>query len=449
MKWLVFGLALAGSVLFGLWLRRNQRHVPAVWSLAAFLPFVLTFDNSNIALVSWPWFPGYTYGLEVTFLDLVIISLRVALPPGRRHPPLRVVRAAYLIAVAVSMAQANFPMAAFFGVWQLLRMYLVFSVVARAAQDPRVAISVLKGLAGGVLLTSALAFVQRYLLGYHEVLGLFAHQNIIGLVCYFAIMPTFALLLMGRTSWLFVATPLAGALAVVLSLSRGSLLILVGGLGLTFLLSMRHLTWRKLMVGFGTFVVASAIFVKAYDQLEVRFSERTYGAFAAGEGLDERARLEVASRWMLEEHPFGVGANHHTWALHSGGYAERAKITARGSATGEIKVHNFFWLTATETGHLGLAAFLALALALLAMSFRGSWAAGAGARGQILLGLGVAMLLFLLHGLLEWIQILMNPQYVFWFSAGLAAGLTRGAPPPGRVPALAVRADRRVVRSTS
>jgi hypothetical protein len=426
MKWLVVATAVAAAYLLGTWLRQHPRRALTAWSVLGVLPFVQPgFPALKVGLAARPLFPGYTHGLEVTLLDVLALSLFLSLPPARRPAPLFFLRVSFLIVVAASVAQAAHPGAAVFVVWQFVRMYFLFGVVARASSDPRVPAAVLRGLTVGVLVTCALGLAQRYLLGYHEVHATFGHQNGVGLASNFGVMPAFALLLGGRANRLSTGAPAAGAVAVILSLSRGSLLMLIVGTSVVFLASLRHFSWRKLGVGLVAFLVGGLLLAKALDQLEARFTGRSYGTFGGGAVLDERARLELASAIMLREHPLGVGPNHHTWALHAGGYLQRAGILARGEATDNIKVHNLYWLVATEMGYPGIVGYLTMVLGILGVTLRGAWVARESRRGDVLLGLGVAMLLFHVHGLLEWIQLSMTMQYVFWLSAGIAVGLTR------------------------
>ena len=45
-------------------------------------------------------------------------------------------------------------------------------------------------------------------------------------------------------------------------------------------------------------------------------------------------------------------------------------------------------------------------------------------RGDLLIGLGVALLTVYLHGLFEWIFVLLETQYMFAINLGLIAGLS-------------------------
>jgi O-antigen ligase len=438
MKWVVFAAALLVIAPFNSWLRRNPHHVPAIWSLAGLLVFIQGMAYfTKIGLVSWPSLPLTTHGLEVTVLDLVLAALWLAQPRGGRATPLTVARLVYVVAIVASMAQAQHPMAVLFVAWQMLRMYFAFSVVVHACRDPRVPGALLRGMSAGVLFTCALSLSQRYLAGFHETTGPFEHQNLVAMMCNFAVLPTFSLFLVRRTHLLTMLTPLAGIIAVVLSLSRGGLAVAVLGLGAVLVFSLRQFTDRKLAIALSGLLIVAAVLVKAADQLEIRFMQRSYGTFAATGDQDERARLELASQLMLRDHPLGVGANHFTIALHTGGYFERVGLMPHWSAMGsrvtdEVKVHNLYWMIATELGALGLLAYLFLALAVLTAVFAKAWRARRHWRGDVIFAIGVALFLFMAQGLVEWVQLRSVAQYGFWMMAGLALGL--GVAEPRRVP---------------
>jgi O-antigen ligase len=422
MKWLVFVPALLAAIVLGLWLRKRDRWTPLFWTVVGFLPFVQpAVGPFKLALIGLPEFPGYTHGIEVTLLDLMVLALYIAAPRNRNPLPLRFTRFLYFGAITLSVAQADHTFAAAFVVWQLLRMNFLFGVVVRAAQDSRIPGAILRGMALGVVATGVLGVVQRYFLGYHEVPGFFSHQNLIGLTCYFAIMPAFALLLAQPVTLLTAATVAAGGVAVILSLSRGGLILTGFGLALIMAFSMlRRYSHRKLAVALITLLGAGVLLAKSFEQIQVRFATRSYGAF---EGEDERARLETAASLMLDEHPFGVGANHFTTVLLHQGYFERARLFRHaGSVT--IVVHNVYWLTAVEAGYLGLVSFGMLLAAAAFLAFRNGLRNRGDIRGDVLFALGVAILLFAFHGLLEWIHVIRDLQYVFWLALGIVGGLS-------------------------
>jgi O-antigen ligase len=120
----------------------------------------------------------------------------------------------------------------------------------------------------------------------------------------------------------------------------------------------------------------------------------------------------------------GVGANNYVIAANVGGYNEKAGV-APVNGSEAAHVHNIYWLVAAETGYLGLVTFVFVLLCPLTVALRCAWRYRGDARGDLLLGLGVAMLLVYLHSFVEWNFIGFEPQYIFALQAGLVAGLAQ------------------------
>ena len=424
MKWLAFGTALAGVYPLAIWLRRDPRAERWAWTTLGMLLFIQPGLNFlKIGIISWPWFPGWTHGFEVTLIDLLAVSLRLAQPTGLPRAPWRLGRTIFFLTVLASAWQAHFFLAAIFGLWLFLRVLFLFTVVARNSTRVAIGHSLLLGMKWGVVVTFAIAVLQRYVLGYHEAYGTFGHQNGIGLMCNLVIMPTFALALRRGGSRLDLAVPLLGAVALILSLSRAGILLLLAGLALVFAFSLRRPTRRQWLIMAAGGVAAVTLFLRAGDQIYVRFTERSYGTFDAAV-VDERALLEHAAQLMLRDHPLGVGANHFTHALHAQGYFAKVGLLARGAATDLIKVHNVYRLVGSELGYPGLLAFSLLLGTIIAVAFRHALGLRGSARGDLAFGAAVGMLVFAVQGLVEWIQITATMQYAFWTMAGVTAGVS-------------------------
>src|SRR5258708_24919325 len=104
---------------------------------------------------------------------------------------------------------------------------------------------------------------------------------------------------------------------------------------------------------------------------------------------------------MVGDHPMGVGANHYVIVANTEGYSDRAGVIPTSGSRG-ANVHNVYWLVLAETGYVGIAAFLLLLAQPLFMAFRTAWSHRRDWRGDVLLGLGVALLAVYVHSLLEW-----------------------------------------------
>jgi hypothetical protein len=186
------------------------------------------------------------------------------------------------------------------------------------------------------------------------------------------------------------------------------------------------------------------------------------------EGSDNsRAGLERAASIMLADHPLGVGANNFVVAANTEGYYPRAGVVWGDFAS---DVHNLYWLTVAEDGYFGLVACVIFLLAPLSVALRcgvrhrpfpasgssresfarvgvkavddprrgkmalenrveagpverASSTMPSDIQGDLLIGLGVALLLVYLQNFYEWIFLTYRVQYVFVMDVGLIAGL--------------------------
>jgi hypothetical protein len=403
-----------------LYLRSNPDRRIRVFALAAYLPFVLSIMHLYMAVIDWRWV-GYVKGGEISLLDFISFSIYLSLPRPERKLPFRWSMAIYIAVTALSAFQAMFPVAALFYPVQLCRVFFVYATVYRGVcADPRVPEAVLKGLAAGLFLELAFAVWQRA----HGILqtpGTFSSQNLLGMISHFVIFPFFAALLGGRRGRLAPAVVAAGLVIAVLTASRGTILLDCIGLAIVFVVSARgQWTPRKAKVLWAG-VAAMAVFALfAASSLQQRFSGGTGLGLSEEDG--ERLRVKEAAAQMLADHPMGIGANHFTMVANVGGYFTRVgELWGAGRAS---NVHNVYWLVAAETGYIGLIAFVAFLLPPLIAAFRCGVRHLGDSRGDLLLGLGCALLIVYIHSFEEWIFVAFESQYLLAMVMGLVAGLT-------------------------
>jgi O-antigen ligase len=422
-KWVGLIAVLAAILPVSVWLRRNPSHTPKAWMLMGFLPFGLIPFHLFVAPISWAGWEGYVQGVEVSVLDTLAVTLYLTLPGARNPIPFRLSMALYFMAVLLSVFQAGAPVGALFYLWQLARMFLIYAVVTRGVfADPRVAPALMTGLAAGLFMEGGIVVWQRFGLGLLQTPGTFFSQNILGLVSHLVVFPFFALLLAGTRGWLPAGVAVAGVLVEVLTTSRATVGLAGFGYATVFVLSaLRQWTSRKLLVlSVGAVAVAALtpLALSAFERrLQVLDSE-TY------QNYDEREAFKAAAAMILADHPMGVGANNYVIAANIGGYNQRAGV-APVNGSEAAHVHNIYWLVAAETGYLGLVTFVFLLLCPLTVALRCGWRYRGDKRGDLLLGIGVAMLLVYLHSFFEWNFIGFEPQYVFALQMGLVAGLAQ------------------------
>ena len=373
-------------------------------------------DYFDLNPISYETYRGVDRGLEITIIDLLVWSLGLALPRSRYPVPYRASMALYLVPALLSVALAPLPLLGAFSVWKLLRTYLLIAVLARAFQDATVPPLLLRGLAAGLVYQAGYALFLRYVEGHHQVAGTFSHQNTLGMAVNLVVPVMFALVLRDRNRVAAVGV-LAGAVCVVLTLSRGALTMLALGLLLVYVASLfRGASPRKLWVAVAGAGAALLLGLKSFDTILSRFLYAPTASAAAREQFNEAASL------MLADHPFGVGLNMYSHMLENAGYAEQVGIT--GISTSSV-VHNIYWLTLAETGYLGLIGYLALAAVPVVLAVRGVRRAGDDVRGDVLLGLLVGLVIFHTQGLLEWAARQTVLLYLFGMMAALSVALWR------------------------
>lgn len=421
MKWVVVAVALAAAFPLAEWLRRNPQQHPKVWMLMGALPFLIAFTpHLDIAPISWPAWPGYAKGIEFSLLDLLALAMFISLPRTSHPLPFRLSMSFYFFAVLLSVFQAPVPMAAAFYVWQLARVFLVYAVIARASTDERVVMALLKGLTIGLCFQACLVIWQRFGLGVLQASGSFAHQNFLGLVSHFVVLPVFALLLAGRWKWWTVAAPIAGLIVAVLTASRAAIGLTGAGLMLVFVLSAaRKWTPAKAKIAMFGAIAAMVLVPLAISSLERRFEFQPLS-----DQYDERAAFERAASMIVADHPLGIGSNNYVPFANLGGYMERAGVVWGGRSR-STSVHNIYWLAAAETGYLGLLALVLLLWRIGATAITTGWRNRNDSRGDLLLGLGASVLIVSVHSYFEWIFFHALSQYLLGMTAGLVAGIAQ------------------------
>lgn len=388
--------------------------------LMGFLPFALTPYHLYMAVISWKDWPGYVKGAEFSVLDALTLAIYFSLPSTRHPLPFKLSMALYFLAVLFSGLQSAVPMTTLFACWQLARMFLVYTVVARASStDPRVVPALLKGLAASLFLEMGYAMSERFAYGVLQTGGTVGGQNLLGLSSHLIVIPLFALLLADGQGWLPVAVVLAGIVIELLTVSRAT----IGLAGFAFvtvfaLSALRRWTPRKrtmLAAGMASLALIAPLAVMS---LETRFAKEQTTSY------DERAAFMKAGEMMLFDHPLGVGANNYVVVANIQGYNKRAGVADRFQSDA-TNVHNVYLLIAAETGYIGLITFLFFLLSPLTVAFRYSWRARKDPKADLLLGLGVALLTVYIHSLFEWIFVTFQVQYLFALELGMIAGLAQ------------------------
>ncbi len=389
------------------------------------LPFLWgIFPKREIAIMGIPEWPGFTQGFDVSLLDLLIVVLFLSAPRTKQVSLLfKFSFFIYIGAVFISGFQAANPTATWYYVWQLLRIFMTFAVVARACADPRLTTALLKGLAFGLCFEAAIVGWQRFVTHYIQAPGTFEQQNMLGLAVHFAIFPFFALLLAGERKWPPVAVPILGIMIDIFTASRAALGLAGAGFALLFLLSaIRKWTSTKARVLMATVLVLAVLSPVAFRQFDLRMD--VFGAAEDG----GRAELNNAAAAILSDHPMGVGANNFVVFANVQGYYERAGVSEKNRITFP---HNIYWTTLAETGYIGFVALMIFLGRPLFFALRCGWRNRQDQRGDALLGLAASLLVVYVHSYFEWIFLKDQIQYLFAINIGLIAGVATQMKPLG------------------
>jgi hypothetical protein len=384
---------------------------------AGFMPFVMANLHLYCAMDSWADWPGFVKGAEFSVLDALAIAVYFSLPKARSSLPFRFSMGLYFFASLISTIQAEVPVAALFYSWQLARMFLLYAVISRACADSRVALALLTGMAGALIIQAAVAIWQRFGLGILQASGTLGHQNTLGLMSHFVVFPFFALLLAGQRGWLPLAALLAGIVIEILTASRATVgLACIGYMAVFGLSAARRWTSRKAAA-----LLIAGVTVAVFLPFVLSSIERR-GEAELQSSNGERVALETAASAMLADHPLGVGANEYVVAANVGGYYQRAGVAWTNY---DAIVHNVYWLVASETGYFGLIAFVLFLFRPFWVAILCGWRRREDLRGDLLIGLGIALLLVYLHSGFEWIFLTFEPQYLLAMELGMVAGVAQ------------------------
>ncbi len=189
MKYVLLAIAILSIWPISLALRAQPVVRPFFWGFIGLLPFISTSLRTQVAFISWgDHWQGHSYGLEIALFDILMLSAYLSIPNGRSsfsHFPFII----YIVAVAISLLGAQYPVAASFYLAEVIRFYFAVFVISRAAVDRNVIFSILNGLALGLLIQALFVTHQRFLQNVVQPSGTFTHQNVLGMSAHFVIYP--------------------------------------------------------------------------------------------------------------------------------------------------------------------------------------------------------------------------------------------------------------------
>lgn len=460
MRFVALAVIIFAVPVFMTLFRQNARYRRYMYFALGFMPFLIAGWNLDAAIISWGAWPGQTKGMIISLLDALALAIILASRAKPFSYPFVGVILAYLLSAAVSIIFASNPQAAFFYVWQLGTMMLVFMAVATVCRSEMAPRLIIAGLVCGIALQAGVATSQK-LSGVVQASGTLGHQNLLGMVTHFVLYPALALLLASNKSKL----PLLGVISALVVVAFGASRATIGfaGIGVVLLIGLsmiRKPSARKTRAAIAGLVVLAIATPVAWASLEQRF------AVSSTEGSsEEREAFERAASMILADNPMGIGANQYVVVANTRGYSEEAGVIWNYSSR-SAKVHNAYLLVAAETGYLGLVCFMLFLFLPIYAALRFAWQNRGDPRGELALGIGVTMFIVSLHCLYEWVLVTSSVQYMIAINLGILAGLmlqrkaekraamlerkqARETERPAKIPAMARRGRRLRPRQAS
>jgi O-antigen ligase len=397
--------------------------------------FPITLSSAAVTCALMPWYtirwhdgPFPTTLLEtgilLTIAAFAIESWRQRLMPGWRSP-LTPAALLFIVAGAISVLVAPDHRAAL-GLYRayILEPIAFFYVVSAVVRDWRDARIILLGLAiSGMAVSVPNIYVVLQAIRHHSLnlagappVAIYQTPNAVALFLVPLIAVASAMVVYApdvRDRWVSALFLVLALPAALLTFSRGGYVAL---LVLGALLALSHPSRKWL-------VPALVVVAVAFSRIPAVASRigHQLNPTDPNNSLDQRIRLWKATLRMLQDHPlFGTGLSGFSRTIN--GYRNVSGYTDQ-----LIYPHNIllnFW---TETGLLGLAAFVWILVQAVRLAWRG-WRVGSAVWRPLQLGVLLALVGIVIHGLVDVPYWKNDLSLEFWVLLGLSwVGYQRGA----------------------
>ena len=362
MKYLIFIIAATGVPPLAFLLYVNRRWMRyAVWGM---ISAMCLYVGTSINFYSNEFYRGSSRGMEVSVIHLLAFAVILALLFGRWlkgwFPEWGFrLYAVYFLLCLPSLAAAADGLIAWFEVWKMIMLYMVYLAVYSYLNATGNVRAVLAGLASFVIF-NMLVVVKGHFSGSYQPSGVFPHQNCMAMAMHLFGTLFFAAYMMngvrGRIGKLFTAAGVLAIVATVRSYSRMALALMPVAYGVTGLACVAkgrpHRFWRRLV----PFLVCGFL---GLSVMMPRIIER----FLHAPESSGNTRIELARcAWeMIKDEPVrGVGINN--WGIKINPpyiYAELAeRNTNRGAEFKDGIVETVYLLVCAECGVPALVAML-------------------------------------------------------------------------------------------
>ena len=315
MKYIVFSSVLLSVPAAAFLLAMTRRHMRCAMFLLP-LP-VLCFSATAINFFSHEFYRGTSRGMEVSIIYLAALTVLLALAMLRGGCALLPTAGSklyllYLTLCLPSLMSAESCLFAFFEVWKMLMLHLVFLAVFHYLEysrgDSRILINAFAFITAGVFLCA----VRQHFGGVYQIRAQFPHQNSLSMF----MMPLTAIFLSGflncrkmRRRALFFAAFAMAAGTLLRTYSRGAIACLPLTCLVTAAVSLVY-EWqfRKLQL-LSVFAIAGLLITLAFlPRVLERFES------APKSSGETRLNFAIAAVNMIRDEPlFGVGLNN--WGI--------------------------------------------------------------------------------------------------------------------------------------
>jgi len=396
-------------------------------------------DHGNIHLLSIETYRGPDRGFEVTLVDLIAWSLAIAVvarKPGRIAwiPYNTWLMLLYFGVAALSIIDAPQGLLASFTMVKMLRGFVLYWTVVNVLRVGVPIKSIWRGIVTIGILFGTYAVYQKYGEGRYRIPVTFDHSNTVPLFLnqvlpILLVMGLAAKWLSSRASMISLATVMAMLLTVVMTFSRGGMVLsLMTILGVLLVANRKTKSFR---VTVASLVVVCGLALGGLvtgKSIADRFMEAPESSHLAREEFNRAAQA------MAADNPLGVGINQFSYVLsNTPKYTNMIKIMAAEKQKGVC--HEVYFLTAAELGWIGLVIFV---MVLLRFLWHASFEAfrRKGFDGLLQAAIALGMLALHLSGFLEWVFRITPIFYMYLVCCGLSVGLAD-------VSRMAVRAPRK------
>lgn len=351
----------------------------------AMIALAVVADRLDVNFFSRYWYRGSTRGVEISFVDIIAMSVFVSsfLFPARGHSrwrwPAGLGMVLLFLFYAFGATLISEPkLFGFFELSKMVRGVIFFLAAAFFVRSERELQIMVLGLCCAACLEGLFVVKQRFLGGMDRVAGTLDHANSLSMyLCLIA--PIFVAAINSPLSrflrWFSAVALASAALAVVLTVSRAGVPIFAFVVIVATLLCM---TWRftikKVVTVLVVVVGMTVVGFKFWNDLEKRYTESSLSEEYLQEGvIDSRGYYLRLAKLIVAERFFGVGLNNWSHAVSktygqqlNTPYADYDNIPPDLDYNEEINMnfaapaHNLCALTIGELGVPGLLLFLLL-----------------------------------------------------------------------------------------